>query len=385
MIPKAIHDIGRDDLQDLIGGPVAEGKTIEYKREMPGKGDSEAVPFLASVSSFANTSGGDLLIGVEAVDGIATALPGVELASPDQEKLRLEQLMATGLEPRLPRVDVHPVEVVEGRYVLVVRAPRSWVAPHRVRKNDKFYGRNSAGNYPLDVGELRTAFTLSETVAERMRNFRVQRIIRISGRDTAVPLDDGGCVVLHVLPLAAFTERQGLDLSDYYSRKKIIGLMYVQSGYSVLINLDGVVTFEGGHDERSRTYTQLFRTGAVEAVEVFSRANQQIYLPALEQQLGDAVASHADALDGLGVEPPLFVFLSFVGVRGFQLYLPNAVWHRGAPSLRDDSLLLPEIVIEQKEFEPHRVLRPLFDMVWNAFGLRGSKSYDKEGNWIGKQ
>jgi hypothetical protein len=99
MIPKTIHEIGPDDLQALIGGPVAEGKTIEYKREMPGKGDSE---FLASVSSFANTSGGDLLIGVEAVDGIATALPGVELASPDQEKLRLEQLMATGLE-RCPR------------------------------------------------------------------------------------------------------------------------------------------------------------------------------------------------------------------------------------------------------------------------------------------
>jgi hypothetical protein len=49
-----------------------------------------------------------------------------------------------------------------------------------VSKNYKFYGRNSAGKYPPDVGELRTAFTLSETVAERIRNFRVDRIARLA-------------------------------------------------------------------------------------------------------------------------------------------------------------------------------------------------------------
>jgi predicted HTH transcriptional regulator len=205
MIPKAIHDIGLDDLRALIEGGVAEGKTIEYKREMPSGADSGTVPFLASVSSFANTSGGDFLIGVETDEGLPKAFPGVEAASVDKEKLRLEQILANGLEPRLPRVDIHPVQVGDGRHVLVVRAPRSWVAPHRVRKNDKFYGRNSAGKYPLDVGELRTAFTLSETIAERVRNFRAERIARIYGRETPIPLHDGGCMVFHLLPLAAFT------------------------------------------------------------------------------------------------------------------------------------------------------------------------------------
>jgi len=384
MIPKKIHEIGLDELQALVAGSVAEGRTIEYKREMPGKASSDTVPFLAAISSFANTSGGDLLIGVEAVEGVPTALPGVEVANPDQEILRLEQLMATGLEPRLHGVGIQLVRVAEGRCVLVIRAPRSWVAPHRVGRNDKFYGRNSAGKYPLDVGELRTAFTLSETVAERIRNFRAERIARIYGRETPVPLHDGGCMVLHLLPLAAFTEQHGVDLSDYFSKSKIIGPMY-SLGFSARINLDGVVTFEGGHDERSRTYTQLFRSGAIEAVEVLYQGEHGISLPTYEQQLKDAVARYADAIAELDVEPPLYVFLSFVGVRGSKLYLPDAFWRHGVPSLRDDNLLLPEIVIEQKEFEPHRVLRPLFDMVWNAFGLPGSRSYDEEGNWIGQQ
>ena len=31
----------------------------------------------------------------------------------------------------------------------------------------------------------------------------------------------------------------------------------------------------------------------------------------------------------------------------------------------------------------HEVLRPAFDMVWNAFGFIGSRNYDAEGNWAG--
>ncbi len=87
MIPKPVNEIGLDDLQALIDGEVAENKTLEYTREMPGGGNP--IPFLAAVSAFANTSGGDLLIGVEAVEGVPQALPGVEVASVDQETLRL--------------------------------------------------------------------------------------------------------------------------------------------------------------------------------------------------------------------------------------------------------------------------------------------------------
>ena len=167
---------------------VGEGKTLEYKREMPGGPDGGRVRFLKAVSVFANTAGGDLLLGVEAVDGVAAALPGVDLDNPDGETLRLENMIRDGLEPRLPRVEVCPVKIAEHRYVLVVRVPRSWIAPHRVRKNRQFYARNAAGAYPLDVGELRAAFTMSETVAARIRDFRTYRLARIHGRETPVGL-----------------------------------------------------------------------------------------------------------------------------------------------------------------------------------------------------
>jgi hypothetical protein len=209
MIPKPIGQIGTADLQALVADAVAESKTIEYKQEMPGGTREEKIKFLAAVSSFANTAGGDLLIGGPAQDGIPTAVSGIAVPSIDDEKLRLESLLADCIEPRIPRIEIAAVPCSSGQHALVVRAHRSWLAPHRVKLNDKFYGRNSAGKYPLDVSELRSAFVLSETATERIRAFRAERLIKITARENFIGLPDGPVMVIHAVPFAAFaTGRQ---------------------------------------------------------------------------------------------------------------------------------------------------------------------------------
>ena len=170
MISGAIKDLDENTLQALITNQVPEGKTIEYKREFPGTAESKEIPLLATVASFANTYGGDLLIGVEASEGLPTQLVGVEIENVDGEILPLDHVLRSGLEPRVPHVDIRTITVGDGRYILVIRVPTSWNAPHRVRQNSKFYARNSAGRYELDVGELRTAFTMTESVAQRIRD-----------------------------------------------------------------------------------------------------------------------------------------------------------------------------------------------------------------------
>jgi predicted HTH transcriptional regulator len=95
MIPKPLEKIDLGDLTDLIGR-VREGKTIEYKSELPLDGDSQR-KFLAGVSALANTSGGDFIIGIKAdSDGLAQSVDGVAMSSVDGEKLRLEGLLRDG-------------------------------------------------------------------------------------------------------------------------------------------------------------------------------------------------------------------------------------------------------------------------------------------------
>ena len=38
-------------------------------------------------------------------------------------------------------------------------------------------------------------------------------------------------------------------------------------------------------------------------------------------------------------------------------------------------------MIESFDFESSKVMKPIFDAVWNACGYPGSQNYDDSGNW----
>jgi predicted HTH transcriptional regulator len=174
MIPKNIDDIKEDDLQALIDNSVSERKTIEYKQSLPKDSDSDKKEFLADVSSLANASGGDIIFGMveDKKTGTPKSLDGLSIENPDQEILRLDNIIRDGIEPRIPSVTISPpINLSNSEVALVIRIPKSWSSPHRVtfKGHDKFYSRSSNGKYALDVGELRIAFNLSETITERIR------------------------------------------------------------------------------------------------------------------------------------------------------------------------------------------------------------------------
>ena len=384
MLSRAIEDIAVADLEQLVTGQVREGRTLEYKREVSSTAESKEVPLLAAVSSFANTSGGDLLIGVEAVDGVATALRGVQVDSLDRETLRLEQVVRDGIEPRISGVKYRAIHLSENMYVWLIRVPTSWSAPHRVRRNSKFYARHSAGRYELDVSELRLAFSMTETIAGRIREFRIDRIAKINGGLTPVPLVGEGSMVVHVVPLQSFMTRTSIDIAVYGTGTTPLRPMGAM-GWNHRINLDGFVTFDSYGGKSSFSYTQMFRTGVAEAAFSLSSDGGKKALPsvAFEQYILEMVKEYLSFAEAFEIEPPFLVFLSLVGVRGCILELHGRFFRVGGNvPLAEDVLTLPEVVIEESDEPLHLALKPAFDMVWNAFGLVRSLNYDETGNRV---
>lgn len=384
MLSRTIEDIAVADLEQLITGQVSEGRTLEYKREISSAAESKEVRLLAAVSSFANTSGGDLLIGVEAIDGVATELCGVEVGSLDNEILRLEQIVRDGIDPRMPKVGFRPIHLSENRYVWLIRVPASWIAPHRVRRNSRFYARNSAGRYELDVSELRLAFSMTETIAGRIRDFRTDRIAKINGGLTPVPLVGEGSMVVHVVPIQSFMTRTSIDIAVYGTGTTPLRPMGA-GGWNHRINLDGFVTFESYGQEGTFSYTQMFRSGVAEAAFSLSSDGGKKALPsvAFEHYTLEMVKEYLSFAEAFEIEPPFLIFLSLVGVRGCILGLNTGVFRgSGNIPLAEDVLTLPEVVIEEGNEPWHLALKPAFDMVWNAFGLVRSLNYDESGNWV---
>src|SRR5438876_5663595 len=132
-------------------------------------------------------------------------MTGVQTTNIDLELRRFDSIIADGLEPRI-RYAAKVVDSTNSAKVIIIRAERSWNGPHRVifKGHDKLYGRNSAGKYPLDVAELRTAFTLSATVTERISAFRTDRVIGIANNQAPVPMIAGSKIILHCIPIDAF-------------------------------------------------------------------------------------------------------------------------------------------------------------------------------------
>jgi hypothetical protein len=387
MIAKSINKIVLDDLTALIGR-VRESKTLEFKKMTPEGKDAE-IKFLAGVSALANTAGGDFVIGVTATkDGLAEAVSGVTTANLDAEKLRLEQLLATCLEPRLPRVDIHTVACGGDRHVLVIRVPHSWIGPHRVTKDNKFYGRNSAGKYPLDVSELRTAFGLADSAAERIRAFRTDRLAKIIAGESPVPIAGRGAVVLHMVPLPSFADRQLFDVVGAVASGSHFPLPLdgMGGGNQVAVNLDGVLNYvmHSGADKTS--YGQLFRSGAIEGFSPMSRdaeGNPYIVGAPFANMIVAAARQYLAVLASLEVAFPVYAMLSLCGIGGCSMkYDMGGGWQLAGP-LHGTLIAVPEVAIESAQADVPALLQPIFNIVWNAFGFARCDMYSNAGGWKG--
>ena len=391
MIPIDLDQIREENLQALIDNKVVERKTIEYKQALPSNSDKDKKEFLADVSSFANASGGDLVYGIteDKKTGTPKSLEGLTVENVDQEILKLESMIRDGIKPRIPSVSIRSIPLKNAKTALLIRIPKSWISPHRVtyKSHDKFYSRSSNGKYPLDVAELRIAFNLSETITERIRNFRLDRISKIFANETPVPLYDNPKIVLHLIPIISFNPAQSYDIDKINSQSDKthpLGCNVCNSRY----NLDGILTYSGARNDKSDSYVQFFRNGIIEAVEGWQlrprTESRSIYSPYFEKTLIQSFSDYISVLKSLNVEPPIFIFLTLLGVKGYSMAVSERLPFTEGHTIDRDILQLPEVIIESYEVRAQDVLRSCFDSIWNACGFPRSLNYNDAGEWAPK-
>jgi hypothetical protein len=390
MIPRNIDDIKEEDLQTLIDNSVVEHKTIEYKQTLPSNSEKGKKEFLADVSSFANADGGDIILGMveDKKTGAPKSLYGLSIENPDQEILRLDSIIRDGVEPRLPSVTISPpITLSNSKVALVIRIPKSWISPHRVifGGHDKFYSRSSNGKYPLDVGELRIAFNLSETITERIRNFRLDRISKILANETPVPLYDNPKIVLHLIPIISFNPAQSYDVNKVASHPEKMLPIHCM-GWNQRHNIDGFLMYVPEQDGKSASYVQFFRNGILEAVEGYllhvHGERPTIPSTACEEALIKALTDYLSLFKSLNIELPIFIFLALLGVKGYSMAVSPRFPFAHGYEIDRDILQLPEIIIENYEVSAEKILKPWFDSIWNACGFPRDLYYNEQGEWV---
>lgn len=368
------------DLQALKNAAVRESRAIEYKRTWQLSDDGQKREFLADFASFANAGGGDIVYGISETAGVPEAIVGISGFDYDKELLRAQSLLASWIDPRVAGASFHLVESSSGSPVFVVRVPRSWNGPHMVTYNgyNRFFSRNANGKYEMDVREIRDAFISASGRSSRLRDFRLDRISRIAAGDVGVRLASNYAVAVHLLPLAelaAFDYAKILTLQQNYFWP--IG----NGGFSPHINLDGCM-FANESSSDVYSYVQIFRDGAIEAVVTGPRAQEAKEISqGYEFDIRERLPQFMSGLVELGAGPPYILGLTHVNVRGMTMYVPPGVYMRDTRAIDRQHLIVPEAVIEDIAAPVDTILKPVFDVVWNACGIRSSRNYSQDGTW----
>ena len=390
MIPKSLSSASPADIEALIRNGRAEDRRIEYKEQLPGTNDDEKREFLADVSSFANATGGDILYGVSEAAGVPTAATGITLPDADAERRRLLSIVQSGIDPRIPRIEIEPIAGFTAGPVLVVRIHDSWLRPHMVTyKNlSRFYVRDAGQRHQMDVQELRSAFLGTASVAAEVRRFRDERLVRILSGETPVPVWAHVTTVIHIVPFGPAFADATLDpatIGTRWGHLNDSGFVY---GPADRFNLDGLLIYSGPaieKDNRAHQYIQVFRNGGVEGVMTFSAREQgydKFYGDEHEKDIIEFTRAALRFRDEMGLEFPVLVLIALLRFRGVTLLPPaNSRPSFGVVPYDRDTILLPDVLIETATDDVSTKLRPAFDTMWQGAGYRGSRSYDANGAW----
>jgi hypothetical protein len=372
--------ITKEYLEQLVANCVPEGKTIEYKQALLGNSYEEKREFLADVSSFANADGGHIFYGIKEEDGIAKELCGLENINPDSEILRMENVIRDCIKPRIS-ISLKELKLDSTHHVIIAYIPRSWLQPHVVEIDNhwRFYSRNSKGKYPLDVGELRSSFLLTETFTQSARLFRAERLSKIISGETPMSLLGSSKLVLHIVPMNAFS---GIRYPVHTLEKHWAEISFVRGSFNYRFNFDGLFTYAASEkNETTISYVQVFHNGCIEAIIAFDlhqeKGEKYLHFKGFEKMIIDALPKFTAIQKKIGILPPLFILLSIMRVRGSRI---AAGFLRPAEAIDRDDLIIPEIMLEQFDDDASAVMKPAFDAIWNAGGYPESLSY-KDGKY----
>jgi hypothetical protein len=229
LLHKPLESLTRADIDALIQSAEPESRYLDYKETAPGRSDDDKKELWFDVSSFANARGGDIIFGVvEKRDangkstGVPEAAPGIFGANFDEVRLRIEQTLTSGIQPRIAGLGFRQLPGDNG-WLLIIRIPRSWQAPHAVVYNHwmRAYVRGNAGKgEPLDAQSLRSLYLQADSFPDRLRGFRDERLDLIRRSKTPVVLAESNSkVVVHLASVPILEGASTLALASETVKK----------------------------------------------------------------------------------------------------------------------------------------------------------------------
>lgn len=274
---KQITEYTAEDVQSLIENKVPESKILDYKREL--QFDEKAkVEFIYDVSSFYNTEGGFIVVGLDEEKDEEKKCLGipklpdipVTISNYDNMLLRIQDSIRQSTNPSITNLQFSPLLSLNGSYVFLIGIPRTKGLPAMVTygNQNRFFKRKANGKYFLDTYELYETFNGINLLEKRIGSFVQDRQIKVSEDIFWPDLGKLSSIIIHVIPIDSF-DTQIENFSSYEVQNFLKSALSPpgHEGYSTRYCLEGFHLFQNrrlGYDEEIVPYNLLFRNGSTE-------------------------------------------------------------------------------------------------------------------------
>lgn len=374
------EDVSYPHLTRLIEHGVREGLRLDVKRSLPGDSADDKREFLRDLTAFANAEGGDILYGVDEKDGILAHLPGIAPGSVDATILRLTSLASDCVDPRIPNLRIRGVDLEDGKVVVLVRVPRSIIAPHMVTFNGlyQYWTRQSGGKARMSSSDVRNSVLRNHDWQDRVLTQHRERVVALRSNDGPISVHEGLMILTHVTPLS---DQPQLDITRSAVRERLDSVGSPLRGrHGRWYTFDGYLMADPAPGALACSYRLCYYDGRVEACYVSSRVGDsdsnppRISIHDLEDEIIGMFMDDVEVMKILNVAPPLGLLLAVSGVHGHIYTAPHDDHYdlRDRLPFRTDPLIFPPLLIEEYPNEIRPILKPLLDRLWQAGGFTGT-------------
>jgi hypothetical protein len=366
----------------LIENKVPESKILDYKREV-NFDEKSKVELIYDISSFYNTEGGCIIVGLEEEKDDQNKNIGLPKISEskilidnyDKLKLRIEESIRQSTNPQITGLEFSDLLKVGESNVFLIGIPKTRNLPAMVTygNHNRFFKRKSNGKYSLDTYELYETFSQINVLEERINNFIRDRQLKVSENSFWPDIGSLSSILIHTIPANNFNSRME-NFSTPELKKILIDTLSPPGHHSYSYRY----CWEGFHLYQNKSllsdndiipYNLIFRNGSTETFtnEPFYCdpkkglvVSGEILLTVIKEQL----EKNRSLCKKLSIEPFFYISIKLNNVEN-MLLTPTYAMRR----LKNHSeLQLPLTLLPADIKEMKKQIKNLMDILWQSMG-----------------
>lgn len=173
MFTKHVSELTYSDIEDLVNvRKEREGYHLDYKGKI-GEPDRFKKEFSKDISSFGNTDGGYLIIGVDKDYNIVGIEQTISNKPVDEW---FNQVLSTNIDPPVFYYNPKVIPIPDSEKVIVViHVPESSKKPHMVGETHQYFIRLNDSSKPSTHNQVREMFDFSRHRTDEFREFLIKR------------------------------------------------------------------------------------------------------------------------------------------------------------------------------------------------------------------